>query len=79
VAVTLAVLGVGAGAFIPPNLGQEAPPDARRAFWTIKHGIKMSAMPAWGKTLDAAAIRDLVALVRGLPDLTPQAYQQLAH
>jgi hypothetical protein len=30
----------------PPNLAQEDTRDARRAFWTIKHGIKMSAMPA---------------------------------
>jgi mono/diheme cytochrome c family protein len=62
----------------PPNLGQEAPPDPRQAFWTIKHGIKMSAMPAWGKTLDDGAIWDLVALVRRLPELTPESYQQLA-
>lgn len=26
-----------------------ARPDARRAFWAIKHGIKMSAMPAWAQ------------------------------
>jgi mono/diheme cytochrome c family protein len=62
----------------PPNLVQAEPPDARRAFWTIKHGIKMSAMPAWGKTLDDAAIWDVVALVRKLPALPPEAYGQLA-
>jgi mono/diheme cytochrome c family protein len=62
----------------PPNLAQEAPPDARQAFWTIKHGIKMSAMPAWGTQLDDAAIWDVVALVRRLSSLTPEGYQQLA-
>jgi mono/diheme cytochrome c family protein len=61
----------------PPNLAQEDPPDPRKAFWTIKHGIKMSAMPAWGKTLDDAAIWDLVAFVRKMPAMTPEAYQQL--
>jgi hypothetical protein len=30
----------------PPNLAQEDILDARKAFWIIKHGIKMSAMPA---------------------------------
>jgi len=30
----------------PPNLAQEDTRDAQKAFWTIKHGIKMSAMPA---------------------------------
>jgi mono/diheme cytochrome c family protein len=62
----------------PPNLAQEASPDARRAFWTIKHGIKMSAMPAWGTLLDDAAIWDVVALVRRLPSMAPEGYQQLA-
>jgi mono/diheme cytochrome c family protein len=62
----------------PPNLAQEAPRDARRAFWSIKHGIKMSAMPAWGKSLDDAAIWDIVAFVRKLPEMSPEAYQQLS-
>jgi mono/diheme cytochrome c family protein len=63
----------------PPNLSQQDPPEARRAFWTIKHGIKMSAMPAWGKSLDDAAIWDLVAFVRKLPVMAPETYQQLSN
>lgn len=62
----------------PPNLAAEAPRDASRAFWTIKHGIKMSAMPAWGTTLDDAAIWQLVAFVRRMPALGPEDYRQLA-
>jgi len=62
----------------PPNLAQEDTHDAQRAFWTIKHGIKMSAMPAWGKTLDDAAIWDLVAFLRQMPAMTPETYQQLS-
>lgn len=62
----------------PPNLSQEDTRDAQRAFWTVKHGIKMSAMPAWGKTLDDAAIWDLVAFVRQMPAMTPETYQQLS-
>jgi mono/diheme cytochrome c family protein len=62
----------------PPNLAQEDTRDAQRAFWTVKHGIKMSAMPAWGKTLDDAAIWDLVAFLRQMPAMTPQTYQQLS-
>jgi mono/diheme cytochrome c family protein len=63
----------------PPNLAQEEIPAEQRAFWIIKHGIKMSAMPAWGKTLDDAAIWDLVAFVRRLPELTPETYAQLSN
>jgi len=63
----------------PPNLAQEDLRDARRAFWIIKHGIKMSGMPAWGKTLDDAAIWDLVSFVRKMPDMTVETYQQISH
>jgi mono/diheme cytochrome c family protein len=62
----------------PPNLAQEDIQESRRAFWIIKHGIKMSAMPAWGKTLEDDAIWDVVAFVRKMPSLTPEDYQQLA-
>jgi mono/diheme cytochrome c family protein len=61
----------------PPNLTQADTDDVRKAFWTIKHGIKMSAMPAWGKTLDDAAVWDLVAFVQAMPAMTPEAYKQI--
>ena len=61
----------------PPDLAEEDVGDAQRAFWIIKHGIKMSAMPAWGKTLNDAAIWDIVSFVRQMPMMTPEAYQQL--
>ena len=62
----------------PPNLAQEEMQESRRAFWIIKHGIKMSAMPAWEKTLDDAAVWDVVAFVRKMPGMSPEDYQQLA-
>jgi mono/diheme cytochrome c family protein len=62
----------------PPNLAQEEPQQAQRAFWIIKHGIKMSAMPAWSKTLDDEEIWNVVAFVRKMPDLTPGSYRQLS-
>jgi cytochrome c553 len=62
----------------PPNLAQEDLRDGRRAFWIIKHGIKMSAMPTWGKTLDDAAIWDVVSFLRKMPDMSPETYQQIS-
>jgi mono/diheme cytochrome c family protein len=62
----------------PPNLAQEDTEDAQRAFWIIKHGIKMSAMPAWGKSLDDASVWDIVAFVRKLPEMTPDTYRELS-
>ncbi len=62
----------------PPNLVQENIQDPRRAFWTIKHGIKMSAMPAWGKSLDDIAIWELVAFLQQMPNMSADTYQQLS-
>ena len=61
----------------PPNLAEEDVDDAQRAFWIIKQGIKMSAMPAWGKTFNDAAIWEIVAFVRQMPMMTAESYQQL--
>ena len=62
----------------PPNLAQEEMQPAQRAFWVVKHGIKMSAMPAWGKTLDDAAIWEVVAFIRKMPAMTPETYRELS-
>lgn len=60
----------------PPNLSQERV-EPKMAFWAIKHGIKMSAMPAWGKTHDDETIWNMVAFLQKLPGLTPQQYRDL--
>ena len=62
----------------PPNLSQEEAQPPQRAFWIVKHGIKMSAMPAWGKTLDDAATWEVVAFLRKLPSMTPETYRELS-
>lgn len=61
----------------PPNLVQQDLSNPQTAFWTIKHGIKMSAMPAWGKTLDDTAVWDLVAFIRQMPAMSPELYRAL--
>ncbi|WP_426358003.1 c-type cytochrome [Pseudocolwellia sp. HL-MZ19] len=50
---------------------------ARENFWVIKHGIKASGMPAWGKTHDDQRIWAMVAFIKELPTLTPEQYQIL--
>ena len=46
-------------------------------FWVVKHGLKMSGMPAWGVTHADEVLWDVVAFLRKLPDLTPDEYQAL--
>lgn len=41
-------------------------------FWIIRHGVKLSAMQAWGKTHPDPLIWDMVAFVRTLPALSAQ-------
>jgi mono/diheme cytochrome c family protein len=60
----------------PPNLAQEESIDAQRGFWIIKHGIKMSAMPAWGKSLDDAEIWDIVSFLQKMPAMSHDTYLQ---
>lgn len=44
-------------------------------FWVIKHGVKLTAMPAWGKTHDDQLIWDMVAFIRQLPRMSAAQYQ----
>lgn len=61
----------------PPDLTQSPPPSPARAFWVIKHGIKMTAMPAWGTTHSDTAIWNIVAFLQKLPSLSPEQYHSL--
>ena len=49
----------------------------REAFWIIKHGLKMSAMPAWGASHDDETIWSMVAFVQKLPDMSPEQYREI--
>ena len=60
----------------PPNLSQ-VHVDPQDAFWVIKHGIKMSAMPAWGFSHDDATIWSMVAFLQKLPNLTQAQYKEI--
>ena len=49
----------------------------RELFWVIKHGIKMTGMPAWGPTHSDDKIWAMVAFVKTLPDMTPAQYKAM--
>lgn len=60
----------------PPNLAKESV-DAAEAFWVIKHGIKASGMPAWGKSMEDEYIWNMAAFLQQLPKLNAEQYQAL--
>jgi ketosteroid isomerase-like protein/mono/diheme cytochrome c family protein len=58
----------------PPNLATHSHGDAAEAFWIIKHGIKATGMPAWGRRMEDQYIWELVAFLRKLPSLSAEQY-----
>ena len=61
----------------PPVLAAMPAEDPAEQFWIIKHGLKMTAMPAWGTTHSDEEIWNMVALLQKLPRLSPAQYRAL--
>lgn len=60
----------------PPNLTRFAPNPAE-AFWIIKHGLKMTAMPAWGDTHNDQTIWAIVAYLQKQPRMSASEFKML--
>ena len=61
----------------PPDLSRR-PDNPAEQFWIIKHGLKMTGMPAWGKGgMDDEDIWDMVALLQDLPAMSAEKYADL--
>ncbi|MEO5735519.1 MAG: cytochrome c [Rubrivivax sp.] len=60
----------------PPNLSRESV-EPRHAFWAIKHGIKASGMPAWGKGMNDQTAWNMTAFLVRMPQMSPQQYEEL--
>src|SRR3546814_19106280 len=60
-----------------PELAKHSHLGPAEQFWIIKHGVKLSAMPRWGKTHPDPLIWDMVAFVRRLPGMSAAEYQRL--
>jgi mono/diheme cytochrome c family protein len=62
----------------PPELTREATHwSSAELFWIVKHGIKMTGMPAWGESHDDKELWAIVAFLERLPNLSPQEYREL--
>jgi mono/diheme cytochrome c family protein len=59
----------------PPPLAYGNTLSPGEEFWIIKHGVKLTAMPAWGKTHDDDQIWSLVSFLQAMPNLSPEQYQ----
>lgn len=61
----------------PPDFPSEGIDDLQTAFWVIKHGIKLTAMPAWGKSHTDEQIWDMVAFLQQIKGMTAARYHAL--
>jgi mono/diheme cytochrome c family protein len=63
----------------PPRLTEDRVQQRTDAelFWIIKHGIKMSGMPAFGPTHTDEEIWEVAAFLRRLGTMQPTGYQEL--
>ena len=60
-----------------PELRRGSDVTPAEQFWIVKHGVKMTGMPAWGITHDDELLWDVVAFLRKLPKLTPEQYETM--
>jgi mono/diheme cytochrome c family protein len=52
--------------------------SAADLYWVVRHGIKMTAMPAWEYRLDDREMWDLVAFIKAMPTWSPAEYSALS-
>lgn len=61
-----------------PDLAESARHmESEEIFWTVKHGIKMTGMPAWGETHSDEELWAITAFVEQLPSLSSEEYRRL--
>jgi mono/diheme cytochrome c family protein/ketosteroid isomerase-like protein len=61
----------------PPDFSAAIHGTPAEQFWIVKHGIRMTAMPAWGLTHDDERLWSMVAFLQKLPGLSESDYRAL--
>lgn len=62
----------------PPHLPREGTGfDLAEIHWLVENGARMTAMPAWQGVLSDEELWSVAAFVNALPDLGPDAYQEM--
>lgn len=64
---------------VPPNLMRSAREmEAGDIFWVVKHGIRMTGMPAWDYHIGDDEIWAIVAFVKRMALISPAEYREMA-
>lgn len=62
----------------PPGLASADAPGPAEEFWVVKHGIRMTGMPAFGDTHSDEKIWNIVAFLQQLKGMSAADYAALA-
>lgn len=63
----------------PPDLAEVgAHMNIAEQFWVVKHGIKMTAMPAFGETHSDKELWAIIGFLQQLPAMSPQEYREMS-
>jgi mono/diheme cytochrome c family protein len=62
----------------PPYLTEAAARwEINQIYWIVKHGVKMTGMPAFGPSHDDKTLWGIAAFVSQLPAMTPERYAKI--
>ncbi|WNC93946.1 cytochrome c [Paraburkholderia sp. FT54] len=75
---TLSPIGQGILPIAPELLSATRRNNPQMMFWVIKNGVKMTAMPAFGKTQDDQTIWDLTAFLYKGRGISAQDFEKLS-
>lgn len=75
---TLSPIGQGILPLAPELLSPKRRNNPRLMFWVIKNGVKMTAMPAFGKTQDDQTIWNLTAFLYQDRGISAQDFEKLS-
>ena len=60
---------------MPPALARATEEwSAAEVYWLVKHGAKMTGMPAFGPTHDDEALWNIAAFVKAMPEMSAEQY-----
>lgn len=63
-----------------PDLSKAVPEwSDKELFWIIKHGVRLTGMPAWGETHDDKEMWSMVAFLKRLPSLNAEQYKTMVN
>ena len=70
-------IGAGIAPRAPDLLAAKRHNGPQSTFWVMRHGVKMTAMPAFGKSLDDTQLWQLAAFLRAKRGIDAEGYRAL--